>query len=97
MARCEGSCHNIRRIGMNKDWLLLALLAAFLLLAMVLTLLFGGDRSRHGYGRRGNREILYARYPPSRTKSVSESHGFAEAGRFSLPVVPHRRKMGGPG
>jgi len=86
MARSDGTCHHNRRIDMNKNWLLLALLAAFLLLAMVLTLLFGGDRTRHGYGHLDNRQILCARHTLPRTRSVSESPGFVDAGRISPPL-----------
>ncbi len=35
---------------MRKEEYLLILLGALLLLAMLLTLFFGGERSRHGYG-----------------------------------------------
>lgn len=36
---------------MNKEDLLLILLAVFLLIAILITIFFGGNQSRHGYGQ----------------------------------------------
>lgn len=41
----------------NKD-ILLVLLAGFLILAAILTVLLGGERSRHGYGSGARHAIV---------------------------------------
>jgi hypothetical protein len=53
---------------MKKDWLILLILIALLLLGMLLTLLGGGERSRHGYGQR---HLPGATSPESRSATAA--------------------------